>query len=121
MWPNKEVSDPSGYTPLECFVYFDTHGKHLPCNDILKLRLIQHGKQMFKLNLQLWCDGVMEDMYNHLEQIKEIKKHCDDEKYPDWVFTDFIGQLKKRYIKRDGFVPSFVTNFMSPNLPTFFS
>lgn len=104
MWPNKEISDPNGYSPLECFVYHDTFGKSLPCNDILKLRLIEHGKAMVNLQIQMWVDTTFEIPLTLMpSEMKEITKD-----YPKWVFESYIRQLTKKFRERDGFVPSFV-------------
>jgi len=104
MWPCKETSDPNGYTPLECFVYYDSHGKELPCNDIQKLRQIQHGKEMINLQIQMWVDTTFEIPITLMpSEVKEITKN-----FPQWVLDSYLRQLRKRFVQRDGFSPSFV-------------
>mgnify|MGYP006928751783 FL=1 len=104
MWPCKETSDPNGYTPLECYVYYDSHGKELPCNDILKLRQVQHGKEMVNLQIQMWVDTTFEIPITLMPD--EVREYCKDR--PAWMFDSYLRQLKKRFIQRDGFAPSFV-------------
>src|SRR5574343_1962131 len=85
MWPCKETSDPNGYTPLECFVYYDSHGKELPCNDIKKLREIQHGKEMVNLQIQMWVDTTYEIPIILMPD--EVRGYCKD--LPRWVFDSY--------------------------------
>jgi len=105
MWPCKEKSDPNGYSPYECFIHSDSYGfaDPLPCNDILKLRLLQHGKKMLNLQIKMWVDTTVElPPILPPAEVKEITKD-----YPTWVFESYLRQLKKRYIQSMGFVPSF--------------
>lgn len=91
-WPCKNVSDPNGYTPLECFVHFDSHGQWLPCTDAEELHLILHGKEMVNLQIKMWVDGILEGSF----YLFEIEEHCQTENYPDWVVTSVIRQIVKR-------------------------
>ncbi len=107
MWPVRETSDPNGYSPYECFIHSDSYGfaDPLPCNDIVKLRLLQHGKKMVNLQIQMWVDWTYELPITLMpSEVKEITKD-----YPPWVYQGYIRQLSKRYINSIGFVPKFVS------------
>lgn len=112
MWPVKETSDPNGYTPLECFAYRDTYGKELPCNDVVKLREIQHGKEMVNLQIKMWVDTTFElPIVLMPSELKEELKNSP-RNYPPWVFESYIKQLKKLYISKHGYLPSFISSFL---------
>jgi hypothetical protein len=104
LWPNNENNDPNGYNPMECFVHFDSHGKNLPCNDILKLKQIQHGKEMVNLQIKMWVESTLE--FPFMLMPDEVKEFTED--YPSWVYESYIRQLKKLFIIKQGFVPSFL-------------
>ena len=105
MWPNHEKSDPNGYSPYECFVYHDTYGSLLPCNDILSLRKLQHGKQMVNLQIKMWVETTYEiPIVLMPSEVKEITKD-----YPSWVYQSYVRQLSKLYKESIGFVPKFVS------------
>lgn len=106
-WPHKEESVPDGYSPIECFVYKDTCGKELPCNDIKELRLIQHGKEMVNLQIKMWVDSLLETPV--VFGIWEIEEYCKD--YPPWVFKSVLQQLKKHILERDDFIPKYLENY----------
>jgi hypothetical protein len=108
MWPVKEISDPNGYTPIECHVYQETYGKIIPCNDIVKLRQVQHGKKMVNLQIKMWVDTTIELPITLLPT--EVKEICRD--YPNWVFQSYMQQLKKRHTLLHGFVPKYITLFL---------
>ena len=108
MWPVKEISDPNGYTPLECFAHRDTYGRELPCNDVTKLREIQHGKEMLNLQIKMWVETAMDSPI--LLMPEEVKEYCKD--YPPWVFKSYINQLKKCYVLKHGYLPHFISSFL---------
>jgi len=108
MWPCKEINDPNGYSPLECFVCVDSTGKELPCNDILKLRQIQHGKKMVNLQIQMWVETTVENPLTLMPQeIKEITKD-----YPEWIFNSYIRRVSRLIREKEGFVPTYVKKFL---------
>lgn len=104
MWPSDEKNIDDGYTPLECFVYFDSRGETLPCKDIRKFKSILHGKEMVNLQIKMWVDSFVDGFL--LVSPEEIKEICRD--YPEWVYKSYCNQLKKTYLKNIGFVPSFI-------------
>ena len=108
MWPNKEVSDPNGFSPYECFIHSDSYGNQepMPCNDILKLRLLQHGKKMVNLQIEMWVDGTFDFPCTLFPW--EVKEHTKD--WPKWVYESYVRQLSKRYLDSVGFIPKFVSS-----------
>jgi hypothetical protein len=105
MWPHREPNDPDGLTPLECFVLLDSQGKGSPCNDTLKLRQVQHGKQMVNLQIKMWVETTMEDPLQLMPfEVREWTRE-----YPDWVFKSYIKRLERLMLEKNGYVPAFVT------------
>lgn len=104
-WPN----DPEGYSPLECFVYFDSNGKELPCNDLQKFKEIQNGKENVNLQIKMWVETTF-DMPIVLmpSEVKEITKE-----YRSWVFESYVNQLKRLYMNKQGFIPTFLREFIA--------
>lgn len=110
MWPNKTENSVEGYSPIECFVYFDTHGEELPCDDVEKYNLILHGKEMINLQIKMWVDTTYEIPITLMPN--EVREYTKD--YPSWVYESYIRQLSKLYKTKIGFVPSFVKNSFTP-------
>lgn len=88
-----KVGDPTGYTPIECYVLLDSHGEidrtSLPCTDYDTLDRVLRGKGNVNLQIKMWIDGVMEGTFFKFE-IKEWTKD-----YPEWVYKSFENQLKR--------------------------
>src|SRR4051812_48402879 len=55
--------DPTGYSPLECFVYHDSRGRLLPCREPEVLTCVFEGKQHVNLQIKMWCEGVIEGTF----------------------------------------------------------
>ena len=101
-FPIKQESDVNGYSPIECFVKFDSTGKIPPCNDLDTLDKIFKGKENVNLQITLWSSGVVEGC----STLNEIKECCQE--YPEWVYTSVVNQVERHFRKTIGFIPKFI-------------
>ncbi len=102
---SKEVDDPDGYTPIQCFVLIDSHGERngpYPCTDHNTLNRVLNGKKGVNLQIAMWVEGVMDGTTFP----KEVKDWTKD--YPEWVFESFIRKLCKVYFQKHGWIPTFI-------------
>lgn len=103
--PSKQINDPNGYSPIQCYVLVDSHGERSgphPCTNYDTLNRVLNGKKGVNLQITMWIEGVM-DGTTFVEEIKEWTKE-----YPKWVFESFIRQLSKVYFQKHGWIPTFI-------------
>lgn len=95
-------SDPRGFSALECWFQFDTHGKWAPCREIETLEKALRSKRTWNLQAKMWA----EDIADAILYQEELVEYCHG--LPDWIFKAVMAQAGKIAKERVGFVPRFI-------------
>lgn len=104
-WLGHDVSplpppDPSGYSALECWFAFDTHGVKLPCREPELLARARRAKASWNAQIKEWAQDV-----GLLLGQGELWEYCHNK--PRWIFEATLRQAGKRLKSSTGFVPRF--------------
>lgn len=95
-----------GVDAKAAFYYLDSQGKRVPCREHKLFQRVLTAKKQLNLTIEMWS----EDVVSCLIRLEEIKKWCEDDKFPDWVYESAVRQTKKRALRELGFIPTFITN-----------
>jgi len=96
------VPDPRGKSALECWVFYDTHGKTMPCAEPEVLDKVRRSKASINLMVKLWA----EDLAGALLSRAEVQRYTEG--WPTWVARAVEEQAAKLAQRQVGFVPSFI-------------
>lgn len=101
--------DPTGHSALECWFWFDTHGKSLNCREPEQLGKALRSKASWNLQIREWAVDIADGM---LLQQPELVDYCHD--LPEWIFVATMKQAAKLSLEggwlccaSQGFAPRF--------------
>lgn len=96
------VSDPQGYSALECWWAKDTHGKTLPCREPDLLEKVTRSKQSVNLQVKMWAEDIADGLILQYAELVEYTRG-----WPEWVVRAVMHQAGKIAMSQHGFVPRF--------------
>lgn len=105
-------ADPKGYSPLHCWVAFESTGQVLPCTDPTSYAKARRSLASWRLQLKQWAEGVADETLSLEEVISYISDATTPQAFdaPEWFLPTTITLAGSYYRRahRTLYVPTFM-------------